>query len=278
MVCVPRSPARVDSSTTGTVPPPKQMSLLNMSHQPFFAKCGGIRAILPPAYEAEGAISDTVYPMIIPQMGREVEALNGGAASRAAFHPATDVWAEFWRTGNGDQPPGVLKSVRNSERKTSLSHLVCEIVIETVVVAVCHWIEESTVVTNEARPCPPFIWALTRPRCPGHRDNGVRMFAHSVQHGNCPRRLQGLACMIYYFPHLNVVGLVAYPTRGCLRLLNHGCHIDMNLPVAPKDTHRTIHQSQYVNSKRVGRLTLPVMYYVFHICTWCTFATHLKGF
>jgi len=64
-----------------------------------------------------------MYPVALPQVGREVKPLSSGTTPHAAFHPATGVKAELWRAGNRDQPPGVL---------------VCEIVVETIVIAVCN--------------------------------------------------------------------------------------------------------------------------------------------
>lgn len=68
------------------------------------------------------------------------------------------------------------------------------------------------------------------------------MLAHFLQHGNWPRRLQGLTCMIYYFVPLNVVGLVVWPTRGMVPP-HMVCHIDVNLP-ASKNSILAFRQSQ----------------------------------
>lgn len=91
------------------------MFLLNVPQQPFFAECRGVRAILPPTSVPSETVPGTIYPVTIPQMGREVEALNDNTASRASFYPATGVWAKLWRAGDRDQPPGILEKVRNSD-------------------------------------------------------------------------------------------------------------------------------------------------------------------
>ncbi|KAI9571853.1 hypothetical protein HD554DRAFT_2070001 [Boletus coccyginus] len=111
-------------STVRTVPLPEEMFLLDMPRQPVPTKCRGIRAALPLAQEAERLISDTTYPVRLPQVNRKINSLDSSTTPHAVFHPATFVGAELWRAGNRDQPLGVL---------------VCEIVVESVVtsVAVC---------------------------------------------------------------------------------------------------------------------------------------------
>lgn len=112
IVRIPRQLMREDCTAIRTVPPPEQMLLLDVLHQPFFVKCRGVRASFPLAYEADGAKSETLDPVVISQVGGEVNPLDSSGAPLATFHPTAGVDAQLRRAGNRDQPMGILKRVR----------------------------------------------------------------------------------------------------------------------------------------------------------------------
>jgi len=173
-----------------------------MLHQPFFAKRRSIRATIPLAHEADGVMSDTMYPVVLPQVGREVEPLNGSTAPRAAFHPTTGVGAELWRSGNRDQPPGIL---------------VREIMVETIVVALCsvlrHYVHLTRILNRESYCCSAAEYDHDRHLYGFQRNIRPRCMIYNSLHCNAVSTLFGVPHIKPWVSHMNAqVGLLSGPS------------------------------------------------------------------